>query len=79
MPGHEHEQDLNIALMGQTLETVAKQVNSIHTAIKGNGKPGLETEVALLKSHRTRIYLWLAGLSGIGISGVAFAMRYLAK
>jgi len=73
---HEHKQDIDIALMGQTIETMASQVNSIHKAIKGNGKPGLEVEVALLKSHKNRLYVWLAGLTSIGIMvGTAWALR----
>ena len=69
-PQCKHEVDL--ALMAKSLELNTQATTKILDILEGNGKPGVKTEIAVQKSHTTRIYLWLAGLTAAvgGIVGL---------
>ena len=75
-PAHEHKQDIDIALIGERLTAIAEDVKSIKVSIKGNGKPGLETEIALNKQSIKRAWWWLGAIS---VGGVGLALRMVLK
>lgn len=56
------------------LAHLASRVNEHHTTLFGNGKPGLQDDVLLLKDAQGRRDRWITGI-GIG-AAVAFAKSF---
>ena len=60
----EHQQLVtDTAVIKRDLKTNTEITHEILTAIKGNGKPGLQTESELNKAAIKRVWWWLGGVS----------------
>ena len=63
--------DTRIALILQTQETMAGQVELMLKILNGNGSAGLKTKVELNRASIVRAWVWLSSVS-VGIMGLAF-------
>ena len=74
----EHQQIVaDMAVVKDNLIDVKKDTQEILASIKGNGGPGLLTQVQLNKTAINRVWYWITGISGAIIVMAGFAMRGL--
>ena len=52
-----------------TQKNMAKQIAELHEAYYGNGKPGIKTEIALLKNRMVLLYS-VGGALAIAVLGI---------
>ncbi len=57
--------------MGDDIKAMRSDIKAILDEVKGNGKPGLRTEVELLKQAQAKIWWAVSGVGGavLGIGG----------
>jgi len=64
-----HEADL--AVLARELRDNTDIVKKLVEKIDGNGKPGIRSDIAVLKAATSRIW-WFVGVLSGGVSAVAF-------
>ena len=69
MTDHEYKQDMDIALMGQTIQLMDKKLDRVVECIDGNGSPGIKTQMGVQQSRLRIAYLWMAGLTSWFFAG----------
>ena len=70
-PRTDSQQELAIRMIQRDIQLMSRKLDQIYTCIKGNGKPGIETRVALVESKGGLHLWWMAGLS-MTILGMCF-------
>ena len=73
-----HEQDVlsmcsDVSHLKSDVKDIKADLRDIYNLLKGNGKPGLAIEIALLKQSDSRKWWWLGVLS-VSFIGVAFCV-----
>jgi hypothetical protein len=77
MPDHFCLHESEIAVLKMKLESIENGVDDILVTLKGNGKPGICTEVALLRDRQTWIWVALSGTGSILVGIAGYILRGL--
>ena len=71
----QHEGD--IAIIKQSMEQNTATTEKIFDLLNGNGRPGIKTEIALLKQSDNRSRWWLRIITA-GLFGITMKLIYTA-
>jgi hypothetical protein len=71
----ECKHEIDFALIHKDIGLIQADIATIKDAIIGNGKPGIKTDIALLKSHSLRLYSWLAIITVFLLSIAGYALK----